>query len=650
MLIRTTFILLLLFCFLAGNAQVVSNKGLFTFPDSKACAPYGSSGEIVVSVPTCPDNNITTCAIDFRYDPTKPFGTSGTEHVRLVKDGVPMTPAYTYTEPGTYLVAILFGDGEIDYAPFTVLPGTPPDFNIYTCSNNAVQVDLIDTRHDQYTVDYDEDNVPDVTAPPGLVSPPRNYIAGTTQATIGIRSDYRNCPVSAKTVDLIGGSIDNSFYIQRLEVTNADEIALQFNNIQPNVLYSLERDINGNGSFTEVIRTSNQSAFTDPSVSPDQSFYSYRLGAVDICNSPIPTYSPTIRSIINNITVNDGSIDVNWITNSGSASTLEVLKNASPIALPLANSGTYNDAMVTCGTEYCYQIVMRYAGAESISKLKCGTARSTAQPPAIDETSTIVNGNEITIEWVAPENYTIPVFDLFRYPDNISFPLANVTSPSYTDGNYSPFEGICYQLRYDDACRNRSGRSIQVCPIDLTATLREEDNAVVLTWTSYWGYGSGVNRYVVEKYSRDGLLVESVDVTGQNGYTDMTQTAEQIFTYRILAYSNSPDVTGPSISNTQTVIRSPRLWNPTAFAPESTVQGNNTFSVRGIPDYITAYELRIFNRWGELMFYSNDMENGWDGSYKGVKMPEGTYIFKVRIIDTAGRTIDHSGSFILLKK
>lgn len=41
------------------------------------------------------------------------------------------------------------------------------------------------------------------------------------------------------------------------------------------------------------------------------------------------------------------------------------------------------------------------------------------------------------------------------------------------------------------------------------------------------------------------------------------------------------------------------------------------------------YNMKIFNRWGELIFESNDSEVGWDGTYNGSIVPEGVYIWKI---------------------
>lgn len=64
---------------------------------------------------------------------------------------------------------------------------------------------------------------------------------------------------------------------------------------------------------------------------------------------------------------------------------------------------------------------------------------------------------------------------------------------------------------------------------------------------------------------------------------------------------------------------------PTAFSPN----GDN------VNDYfkpiftcnVSYFEIRIYNRWGELVFITNDAMKGWDGNYKGMKQPLGTYVY-----------------------
>lgn len=72
------------------------------------------------------------------------------------------------------------------------------------------------------------------------------------------------------------------------------------------------------------------------------------------------------------------------------------------------------------------------------------------------------------------------------------------------------------------------------------------------------------------------------------------------------------------------------LWVPSAFSPNNDGK-NETFTVKGF-NY-SAYQLRVFDRWGELLFESGDPEKGWDGSYQGGSAAEGVYIYVVNYKD-----------------
>ena len=74
------------------------------------------------------------------------------------------------------------------------------------------------------------------------------------------------------------------------------------------------------------------------------------------------------------------------------------------------------------------------------------------------------------------------------------------------------------------------------------------------------------------------------------------------------------------------------VFVPNAFTPNNDGL-NDIFSpkVSGIIDY----NLNIFNRWGELIFTSNNMLNGWDGSYQNIACQEEVYtwVLKIKTVD-----------------
>jgi gliding motility-associated-like protein len=646
MMFRTAHIIALAFLFLSSTAmaQVTSNGSLFSLPEGSGCAPYGASGEFVFNAPQC-DGSIT-CAIDFDYDGTT-FDTD--PNFPIVFHNTPILFTYPETtEPRTYRIAIIFGaGGTLDELEFTVYPQTPPDFNVYVCSGNSVQVEITDPDFPSYEIDFNNDNVFDASSPGGLV-PPHDYGVSGPQ-TINVRPTFTNCNTGSRSFTT-GTFTPNGHGISRLLTTSEGEINLDLVGTgNSNILFQLDRSTN-NGAFDELEQLTDITSYSDLNVAAGQNFYCYRVGAIDICTSPIPNFTNTICSVRPILAVGDGANTVSWVTNTSGATALDVTRNfEAPAPLPLTNNGVHPDTDVTCGNEYCYNFTMSYGAAESISQTVCGLATSSQPPPAVQEVTTIVEGGGVHLEWLALENFAVSKYDLFKIPD-IYLSEATTTVPAYDDNSgYNEESGNCYRIRFDDVCKNRSEVTEDICTLHLKAVLDEATNAVTLSWEPYNGYAV-VQRYVIEKYDESNAKIEEFDAGLQTSFTDNSAADGQIFTYRLKAFSAAPGIDNASTSNRVTIILSPRLWHPDAFIPDGSDSRNQTFSVKGSSEYIGSYELRIFNRWGEMVFYSNDMETGWDGTFKGIKMPEGTYAFRTKVIDNAGRTFDYSGAVILLRK
>ncbi|MFB1003620.1 MAG: gliding motility-associated C-terminal domain-containing protein, partial [Bacteroidia bacterium] len=70
---------------------------------------------------------------------------------------------------------------------------------------------------------------------------------------------------------------------------------------------------------------------------------------------------------------------------------------------------------------------------------------------------------------------------------------------------------------------------------------------------------------------------------------------------------------------------------PTAFSPN----GDNLNDVYNLAalGYVDMFSLTIANRWGEILFKSNDSNIGWDGTYKGELVQNGSYVFIVNFRD-----------------
>ena len=60
--------------------------------------------------------------------------------------------------------------------------------------------------------------------------------------------------------------------------------------------------------------------------------------------------------------------------------------------------------------------------------------------------------------------------------------------------------------------------------------------------------------------------------------------------------------------------------------------------------------MEIYSRWGELMFHTTELDNGWNGLYKGSISPEDTYAYRIQATDSKGRIVVKNGTVHLLRK
>lgn len=90
------------------------------------------------------------------------------------------------------------------------------------------------------------------------------------------------------------------------------------------------------------------------------------------------------------------------------------------------------------------------------------------------------------------------------------------------------------------------------------------------------------------------------------------------------------------------------FYIPNAFTPNG--DGiNDEFIGAGIG--ISEYEMWIYDRWGEQLYYTNDINKPWDGSVKGKRgqSKQDVYIWKVRIKDVLKKHHEYTGHVTLIK-
>lgn len=96
---------------------------------------------------------------------------------------------------------------------------------------------------------------------------------------------------------------------------------------------------------------------------------------------------------------------------------------------------------------------------------------------------------------------------------------------------------------------------------------------------------------------------------------------------------------------------------PNVFTPTSAGSSGGSYDVKSLANDVffpytsgvVSYKLQIFNRWGELIFESFDVEKGWDGYYNGNLCEQGVYIWKAAVELSNGKTFNKTGDVTLLR-
>lgn len=90
-----------------------------------------------------------------------------------------------------------------------------------------------------------------------------------------------------------------------------------------------------------------------------------------------------------------------------------------------------------------------------------------------------------------------------------------------------------------------------------------------------------------------------------------------------------------------------KIMIPTAFTPNNDGH-NDVFKMVNVTNE-TLLEMRVFNRWGTVVFATNDINKGWDGKYKGQDQPMAVYGYAIKIRYSDGAEEVYKGTVTLIR-
>ncbi|MBI1306144.1 MAG: T9SS type B sorting domain-containing protein [Bacteroidetes bacterium] len=149
-----------------------------------------------------------------------------------------------------------------------------------------------------------------------------------------------------------------------------------------------------------------------------------------------------------------------------------------------------------------------------------------------------------------------------------------------------------------------------------------------ITWL--WDFGTGNSKDTSTEWEPTHYFI---------GYID---------DYKVTLSATNQFGCSSSVTKTVSVVDDISLYIPNAFTPNGKgpemtevyhVQGNN----------VQSFHILIINRWGEVVFESNDINQSWDGKFHGVKCDVGVYAYRIEATSKTGGQYEYTGTLHILR-
>lgn len=131
-----------------------------------------------------------------------------------------------------------------------------------------------------------------------------------------------------------------------------------------------------------------------------------------------------------------------------------------------------------------------------------------------------------------------------------------------------------------------------------------------------------------------------------DGHTITTNGKKDMYIWKLDKYIPPPKPPKPQ-DTIPAELPLGELALPTAFSPNGDGL-NDVLRILGGKN-VQSVELTIYNRWGEQIFYTNDIKVGWDGTYKGKMQNSGVYAFTLKVAFINGEMLNKKGNITIIK-
>ncbi|MBL7786974.1 MAG: gliding motility-associated C-terminal domain-containing protein [Chitinophagales bacterium] len=467
-------------------------------------------------------------------------------------------------------------------------------------------------------------------------------------------------------------------------VTVTDDTSVQISwatSVSPETNAYIIYRADDNGSFipidTIIASSSLGEFYLDTNAQPALQAEAYKIAGLDGCSpNPGPT-SPAHQSIYLDLSSDpcNASISLDWTAYEGWANVQQYeiadLTNPGNIIqignLP-GNTTDFTYTLPAGQSTACFRVRAVSGNAHtSQSNTLCVTVEANKGPSYMYMTNaTVTNTNEVTVTWDIDTDGKIKKLNVLR-GINDSSTIDHLTQYFFMDPPTATMEFVdnsgntgrdvyVYQLEHIDSCGLKSYSSI-VKTINLEAS--DQFNLTnLVNWTPFYITYGIVESYTLYRALADGtspVAIATITPTDTLKYTDAGVELQDLesggFCYYVgatytLDLPNAEPQTLVSRSNVVCVSQAPRIFVPNAFLPNGV---NNVFKPVFLNPQGDNYSMKILNRWGEIVFTTTDIDEGWDGETKGKLAPQDTYAYYITMKTNDGYLLERKGTVTLIR-
>jgi gliding motility-associated-like protein len=435
--------------------------------------------------------------------------------------------------------------------------------------------------------------------------------------------------------------------------------------------YVIYQTVNGAVIQVDTVFGGNVESFIANSRNPDVAAVSFSIAAIDSCFNLSPV-SPIHTTIFNTFELSScenkvdlfftpyqGFVPINYQVFVKVDGGIYQLQSTIP-----GSAVSFEQTNLIPSASYCYLIRAIGVGTSSTSNEICFLANVQDLPEFAYLRKATVTSEGFAYSQCYIDTASDAAFYRIKranFPDTNfvvlgTFPISgNSNLVDFTDFNATTStQAYSYKYYLVDKCENESMISNLGRTILLKGTAG--DGFVnKLQWNSYVDWDADVDEYNIYRSLDKGLSYEliatsEIDTILTDRVVDVVDTLLE-FCYFIEAIENPGNQYGfrdTSYSNVVCVVQQPTIYIPNAFRPTN-LSGNNLFKPIGLYETLAKnHEFRIFNRWGEQLFFTKDTKEPWNGKYLNSYVQTGVYVYSVRFRFPDGTLYNVRGSVLVL--